>query len=598
MRRDSDPPASLFSKPPVRLFLITVVMALAITTGWAVTRATGVVMKTKPTLARSVGNPIPVVAAAVVRDRVKDVVGATTLAVASQSVAVNVAVSEAQVRAVHAELGQLVQPGAALVEFDNSVFREARARARQQRTMARSEIQRIEAESASRRRELSATIAAARERVAYWTSTLELTAKMHERMQALFEERVAPLTDVEQARAKWDAAKSELAQARLELVKVENELANEPVVARAQLDAARYKVDVAEQELALAEKNIENTTVRAPHRGVIGKRMVDVGEWVKSGKTLFALDLITPIYAVADIEQEKLPYVSMAEPAEVTFDTYPTSPFNGKVVKIDPSVDPARRTFKAFVLLPNADSTLRPGMAGFTRMSRSRDATLVPRVAVINPTGSLAESASVFVVHDDGVTLRKVKLGRPEGVGRIEVVSGLEPGELVVIHGQKDLNVGDRVIATIVDPTAEPAASGRAPKRSPVAPSAPRTPTPNAASWTSEAFAAVAPEPVARTRPGRQQTPRPAPAAEPSAPNIRPTASLPERGRPTVRPETAPKPAAAVSSTPSTRSSNPSLEPPRTPRPQVARAADGDDMNAVIDWVLKGRGVGGRNPLD
>ncbi|HKY76575.1 MAG TPA: hypothetical protein VJS45_10555, partial [Acidimicrobiia bacterium] len=199
MRRNSDLRQSPFAKPSVRLFVITVVMALAITTAWAAARATGVVLKTKPTVARSVGNPVPVVAAAVVRERVKDVVGATTLAHASQSVAVNVAVSEAQVRSVHAELGQLVQPGAALVEFDNSIFREARARARQQRTMARSEIQRIEAESVTRRRELGATIAAAKERVAYWTSTLELAATMHGRMKTLYQERVVPITDLEQA---------------------------------------------------------------------------------------------------------------------------------------------------------------------------------------------------------------------------------------------------------------------------------------------------------------------------------------------------------------------------------------------------------------
>jgi RND family efflux transporter MFP subunit len=621
--------------------VIAVAMSLTIVAAWAVTRATGVVLKTKPRLARTVGNPIPVVATAVVRDTVKDVVGATTLSYAYQSVAVNVAVSEAQVRTVRAELGQLVQQGALLVEFDNSVFREARVRAGQQRTMARSEIQQIEVGSLSRRRELAETIVAAKERVAYWTSTLDVATKMHRRLVTLWEQQVIPLVDVEQARAKWDEAKSALAVARLELVKAENELTNEPTAAQAKLDAARFKLGIAEQELAQAEKNIDNTIVRAPHHGVIAKRSVDVGEWVKSGKTLFVVDLIAPMYAVAEIEQEKLPYVSMAEPAEVTFDTYATKVFRGKVVKVDPSVDPVKRTFRAFILLENSDSALRPGMAGFTRMSRSRQVTVVPRVAVINPTGSSSVDATVFVVYDEGVTLRKVQLGRSVGVGRLEVLGGLEPGELVVVHGQKDLNGGDRVTATIVDPTLEPGGVNAAPKLSLPGRSEPRLP---ATSSTTETFSAptirptaslpereqsnpvelirkalapaapapsirpAAPVPAPERSPRREVVQTPAPPAPP-APSIRPASPPPARER-SARREVVRIPAVPALPAPGIRPAAPLPEPEWSPRREAAQtaatrpvppstaAAVDDDMTAVIDWVLKARGAGGRNLLE
>jgi RND family efflux transporter MFP subunit len=614
-----------FSKPAVRLAVIVVAMAIGVTTVWALARATGVVMKTKPTVARAVGNPVPVVAAAVVRDQVKETVGATTLAQASQSVAINVAVTEAQVKSVHAELGQLVNGGASLVVFDDSVFREARARARLQRTMAQSEIHKIEVESASRRRELIQSVATIKERVLYWTSTLDLATKMHQRMVTLAKDQVVPMAEVEKAIAKLDEAKSALATSKLEQVKIENELANEPVTTRALLEAARYKLGQAEQELAQADKAIQNIVVRAPQRGVISKRTVDVGEWVKSGKQMFSLDLITPIYAVADIEQEKLPYVSMADPAEVTFDTYPTTPFSGKIVKIDPSVEPAKRTFKAFVLLPNPDSRLRPGMAGFTRMSRSREVTLVPRVAVINPTGSSAVDASVFVLNDDSVTLRKVKLGRPEGVGRFEVLAGLEAGELVVIHGQKDLNAGDRVAATIVEPSAVSASIDAARKISRAEPVTPAVP------WATEAEAAApvlrpaaslpdaartiqrAPAPPAPVAVAPAPSPQPVaapakPVHEPVVAPVKPVVVAPAKPVPPIQvatPAPAPVPARP---TPSPRPIAVQPKPETPPRRDVAHSAparierpaqatDNDGMNAVIDWAVGGRG-GGRSLMD
>jgi RND family efflux transporter MFP subunit len=209
--------------------------------------------------------------------------------------------------------------------------------------------------------------------------------------------------------------------------------------------AAQFKLGVAQQDLAQARRNMEETAVRAPNAGVVTQRNVDPGVWVKGSKPLFLLDRIQPIYAVAEIPQEKAAYVSLSQQASVVFDSYPTETFRGAITKIDPTVDPSKRSFKAFVTLDNPGLRLRPGMAGFTRIENRRKVTLVPRIAVINPTGAPSVEATVFVLEGDRVQTRKVRLGKPEGVGKVEVLGGLSPGEHVVVWGQKDLNPGDRV---------------------------------------------------------------------------------------------------------------------------------------------------------
>jgi multidrug efflux pump subunit AcrA (membrane-fusion protein) len=442
---------------------IAIALLVLVTVAWAGVRAGTLLVKSRPPLARMVGQPLPVMVGRVTREPVKEVIGGTTLAQPLMSISVNVAVTEGLVRSVRAEVGKLVQRNDALVEFDTNLFREAQERARQQVETARSELRKIEQESQSRLGELQSGLAAVKERVAAQQVVVETAATMHQRLQTLLAQKVVALAEVEQARLKWEEAKSALATARLDLVRAQNELDNEPTARRALLDAARLKLGQAEQELALARRNMNNTVVRAPSTGVIGQRSVDPGEWVANGKALFSLDLIETVYAVAEIEQEKAPYVSVGQAAEVVFDSHPTRTFRGPVEKIEPGIDPTKRTFKTFVRLANPGAALRPGMAGFSRITRTREVILMPRIAAINPTGSPALEATVFVVEDDRAVLRKVKLGRPEGLGRVEVLGGLKPGEMVMVHGQKDVNAGDRVIAKVLDPAQGSAAPPDAP---------------------------------------------------------------------------------------------------------------------------------------
>ena len=138
--------------------------------------------------------------------------------------------------------------------------------------------------------------------------------------------------------------------------------------------------------------------------------------------------------------------IQLGMAAEVTFPAFPGEVFPGKIVKIDPNIDPVTRTFTAYVEVKNDDFRLKPGLSGFARIRRSlKDVLAIPSIAIMNPSG---EQASVFVVDGTGhANQRKVKTGSIVNA-MTEITSGLQAGENVVTVGQLYLKENDKVHTT------------------------------------------------------------------------------------------------------------------------------------------------------
>jgi len=430
-----------------RFLAIGIVLLLLGFAGWLGARAVQAMFKTKGNLARIAGVPLQVTIAQVTAQEIQEVIGGTALGEGFERLSIISVVSEGRILTVKTDLGSLVNPGDVMLEFDLNVFRQVLERARLAVAAARADLKKLEAERETRLAELKGAAASAVTRLASARATEDFTHKTYDRTKVLFDQKVVALAELEQIQVKWDDAKSAVAVSTQDLLRAEAALKNEALVIQALLEAARARLGLALQDSARAERDVKSTKVLAPQTGVVSERKVNPGEWVKGAQLLFAVDRIEPIYAVAQIEQEKSAYVSVGQAAETVFDSFPTTIQRGTVAKIDPSIDPARRTFKAYVLLENPSLKLRPGMAAFTRLKNTRRVTLVPRLAVINPTGAPSIDATVFVVDDSIARTRKVKLGKPEGLGLVEVLDGIKDGEWVVIHGNKELNPGDRVDA-------------------------------------------------------------------------------------------------------------------------------------------------------
>jgi membrane fusion protein, multidrug efflux system len=209
---------------------------------------------------------------------------------------------------------------------------------------------------------------------------------------------------------------------------------------------ARDTLGKAALALEQAKIDLENVEMRAPIDGIVLERLVNPAETTHKDQLVLRLGTLDPVLMAPKVTEERMHSVQLGLPAETSFPAFPGEVFQGKVVKVDPNIDPITRTFTTYVELNNPELRLKPGLSGFARIRRRAESSLaVPSIALINPTG---DQASVFVVDGDGqVHLRKVRSGIVANA-MTEILDGLKEGEQVVTVGQLNLRDNDKVHTT------------------------------------------------------------------------------------------------------------------------------------------------------
>ena len=198
--------------------------------------------------------------------------------------------------------------------------------------------------------------------------------------------------------------------------------------------------------LRQAEIDLEHVRMNSPLDAIVLERLINPGEYVHREQVVMKLGALNNVLLAAKITEEKMHSVQLGLPAEASFPAFPGERFEGKVVKIDPNIDPVTRTFTAYIQIKNQDFRLKPGLSGFGRIRRSaKNVLAVPSIAILNPSG---EQASVFVVDDTGhAIMRKIRPGIVVDA-MTEVLDGLKEKEKVVTVGQLYLNNNDKVRTT------------------------------------------------------------------------------------------------------------------------------------------------------
>jgi RND family efflux transporter MFP subunit len=198
--------------------------------------------------------------------------------------------------------------------------------------------------------------------------------------------------------------------------------------------------------LQQAEIDLEHVKQTSPLDGIVLERLVNPSEFTKPGQVIMKLGILNTVLMAAKITEEKMHSVQLGLSAEISFPAFPSEVFKGKVVKIDPNIDPLTRTFTTYVKIENPDFRLKPGLSGFARIRRTaKDVLAVPSIAIMNPSG---EQHSVFVV--DGTNHANLRKVRPGIVvdAMTEITNGLKEGEKVVTVGQFYLKENDKVHST------------------------------------------------------------------------------------------------------------------------------------------------------
>lgn len=240
--------------------------------------------------------------------------------------------------------------------------------------------------------------------------------------------------DLQQARANLT-----LAQAKYDRAV---DLAGRNFISGQAKDEAKNNLDVAQAAIALAEAKLAKTELKAPFSGIIGLRVVSIGDYVKEGADLVNLEAIDPLKVDFRVPETFMTQVRVGQPVEVALDALPGRTYEGKVIALNPLVDAAGRAIVIRAQVRNQDTTLRPGMfARVTLITRAeRDALVVPEEALV-PQGS---ERYVFRVIDGKAVRVKVETGQRRD-GKVEILSGLTKGDVIVTAGQLKLREGSAV---------------------------------------------------------------------------------------------------------------------------------------------------------
>jgi RND family efflux transporter MFP subunit len=207
----------------------------------------------------------------------------------------------------------------------------------------------------------------------------------------------------------------------------------------------RASIQASEATMKLADRQLRDTEIRAPFDGYVEKRLVNLGELVKTQMPVMAIIRVDPLKVIAEIPERMAPWMSNGQPVQLHVDAYPDRAFTGKVSRISPAVNTATRAFSFEALVPNADATLKPGT--FARVHIETDKTdqvvTVPYAALQYRYGV----NRVFVVDGDKLVVRELKVGDRAG-DRIEVISGVKAGEQIAVTDVEKLADGMKVAAS------------------------------------------------------------------------------------------------------------------------------------------------------
>ncbi len=220
-----------------------------------------------------------------------------------------------------------------------------------------------------------------------------------------------------------------------------NSLRATQVVSEAELDELAADVRRAEADVTAARTRLDHCSIRAPISGVVGLRHISRGGLVGPDTLITTLDDIDEVKVNFAVPEAYLATVSSGMQVNVTTSIYPEQIFTGTVVSIDSRLDPVTRSVTVVARVANDSGILKPGMFMNVALKRERESVVLLPEAALSPRSG---RQFVFIVEDGVASEREVSLG-VRAPGRVEVTSGLEPGDTVVVEGVQKLRNGSPV---------------------------------------------------------------------------------------------------------------------------------------------------------
>lgn len=227
--------------------------------------------------------------------------------------------------------------------------------------------------------------------------------------------------------------------------------------ARATFQSSKAQLQSARATLTQHMENLDNTVIRSPVYGVVLTRNIVEGDLASSGQVAYEIGNLTGFETHVYLPLQEWERVDVGQPVNFRLSNEQPSPATGRVARISPRLDPTTGLGEVVIAFTQKGPSIYQGvlLESIINVETHANTVVIPRSALVENVQTLIEpesntiqierSYSAFVVQGDTLALKRdLTLGIEQG-DRVEVLSGLQSGDEIVITGQSNLEDSTRV---------------------------------------------------------------------------------------------------------------------------------------------------------
>ncbi len=329
----------------------------------------------------------------------------------------------AQIRELRARKGDEVHSGQILAVLENRDLAAQQQEAQSALSDAEATLERTAAGT------VPADIERARGQVETSRAAFEQAQKNYDRRKRLFEEGAIPQKDLLQTETELATAKAnrDVAETSLELLQRQSGTAD--------IAIAKARVEQARARLAAASANLQYSELISPFQGTVTEQFQYPGDMAGPATPTYTIMDLSSMTARAQISESRAASVQRGQACEFAGSDLGGPDANGRVMVVNRAIDAARRTVEVWCEIANPSASLRAGAFGTVSIQLSiiKAAVVVPIAAIQVNEGT--DTGFAFVVDAKHMAhKRDVQIGIRQQ-DRVQVRSGLHPGEFVVTEG-------------------------------------------------------------------------------------------------------------------------------------------------------------------
>ena len=265
---------------------------------------------------------------------------------------------------------------------------------------------------------------------------------------------------LQQAQLRQAEAQAGIARTNLQR---NQDLAGQGFVSQSAVDQNAAALDVAMAQVSLVRAQLGRMKIVAPFDGVSGIRQVNIGDYVKDGADLVNIEDSSSLWVDFRLPERFLSRVRPGQEVAIALDALPGRALKAVIAALDAQLDADGRSVRVRARLANPDGVLRSGMFARARVVFSvREAALVVPEEALVPLGDKQYIIKVVAGAEGAKLSQRIEARLGQRVkGKVELLAGVEEGDLVVLAGQSRLMRGDALPVRVVD-ISRPAGTGRA----------------------------------------------------------------------------------------------------------------------------------------